>query len=388
MNIARKVTQRGTKAEVLIATADGEEKVSGTVKVNKEILAHLNELDGEALLSSCFVQQKKLGQLEELTRTERQNILLKLLDMERLAKLKNCFRWGAEEERALAVARGKLRLAETVNESVNVQAQLRQVERRITLTEIHAALEASEVQIAEARAGRQREAAHRDEAERLAALITQVEAFDRVLDLLEKISGTRRDVAAREDDRAKVVAELESIAALEREALPALQSELGEAEELASRVECIAALEREREETVARAGRLKGIVESERNLSEPREEAARLEEEREAATQKAGRARETFELAKRREIVLAEIAHLDSEIRQHDDRKQRLAEALVRVDALTKRRAEIEKLSGEFDEARSAITAARKNLEVAERVDKLRAEIEDEWEGQVRKDEG
>ena len=374
LNITRKITRRGTKAEVVITAPDGEEKVSGTAKVNKEVLARLNELDGDALLSSCFVQQKKLGHLEELGRTERQNLLLKLLDMERLAKLKNCFRWGAEEERALAVARGKLRLAETVKESANFQAQLRQVERRLTLAEIHAALEASEAQAAEARAGRHREAAHREEAERLAALIFQVEALDRVLDLLEKISGARRDLAAREDDCAKVVAELENIAALEREELPALRSELGEVEELASRIGRIAALERERQETLARAGRLKGIVETERSLSEPREEVARLEEERKAVAQKAVRAREIFETAKLHESVRSEVARLDSEIRQRGERKQRLAEALARADALTGPRAEIERLSGEYGEAKSAATAARRNLEAAERANSLRGE--------------
>jgi DNA repair exonuclease SbcCD ATPase subunit len=93
--------RRGRTQEAHLVIRDSDElteEVRGAVRVNDEVLAQLNGLDGEALLASCFVQQKKLGQLEEVGRERRQAVLLKLLDLDRFSRLKQQFVWGSREE--------------------------------------------------------------------------------------------------------------------------------------------------------------------------------------------------------------------------------------------------------------------------------------------------
>ncbi|HEX9017288.1 MAG TPA: AAA family ATPase [Chloroflexota bacterium] len=89
-----------------------EEEVTGVLAVNARIVGELGGLDGEALLNSCFVEQKKLSKLEDLAAAQRKDSLRKLLNLDRLTALAERFRITPQDERELAAARARLELAE------------------------------------------------------------------------------------------------------------------------------------------------------------------------------------------------------------------------------------------------------------------------------------
>ena len=111
-----------------------EEQIVGVLAVNARVVEELGGLDGEALLNSCFVEQKKLSKLEDLAGGQRKDSLRRLLNLERLTELAERFKVTGQDERALAEARARLEMAE-------VMAQLPEVvsER----TELEAALRGS-----------------------------------------------------------------------------------------------------------------------------------------------------------------------------------------------------------------------------------------------------
>ena len=89
-----------------------EEQVAGVLAVNDRMVRELGGLDGEALLNSCFVEQKKLSKLEDLATGQRKDSLRKLLNLEKLTDLGEKFRATPQDERALAEARQRLELAQ------------------------------------------------------------------------------------------------------------------------------------------------------------------------------------------------------------------------------------------------------------------------------------
>ena len=205
LNITRKINRSAGKseAEVKVITPDGEEAVSGIRDTNNEILARLNRLDAEALLSSCFVQQKKLGQLEELTRANRQAILLKLLNMDRVTKLKERFRWTIVDERAMQTSRNKHRLAELALKIEQTHAGLKRIEYLLAMAEIHARLEEIDMHNEEAQNARANADRYKARAERLAIKIHQIESLDKMIRLLDQNMKMREQITlrAREQER-------------------------------------------------------------------------------------------------------------------------------------------------------------------------------------------
>ncbi|MCL4532112.1 MAG: AAA family ATPase [Actinobacteria bacterium] len=89
-----------------------DEQVAGVLAVNDRIVRELGGLDGEAMLNSCFVEQKKLSKLEDLVAGQRKDSLRKLLNLEKLTALGEQFRVTNQDERALAEARQRLELAQ------------------------------------------------------------------------------------------------------------------------------------------------------------------------------------------------------------------------------------------------------------------------------------
>ena len=87
------IVQRGlNRGKANTATLDVEyangkrETVTNLTAVNRRIMDELG-LDGEALLNSCFVEQKKLEKLESMTAQQRRDTLLRLLNLDKLSLL-------------------------------------------------------------------------------------------------------------------------------------------------------------------------------------------------------------------------------------------------------------------------------------------------------------
>ncbi len=122
----RRSARRGRPTQARLAVrrpGAPEEQVTGVLAVNARIVEELGGLDGEALLNSCFVEQKKLSKLEDLAPAQRKDSLRKLLNLDRLTALAERFRVTAQDERALAEAKNRLDLARVASELPAVLAE-------------------------------------------------------------------------------------------------------------------------------------------------------------------------------------------------------------------------------------------------------------------------
>jgi DNA repair exonuclease SbcCD ATPase subunit len=123
---------RSSQATLVIRGPGGEEeRVSGVTAVNERIVAELGGLDGDALLNSCFVEQKKVSKLEELGASQRRESLRKLLNLDRLTGLAERFKVTSQEERALEEARRRLELAEVSAKLPEVVSERAELEARL-----------------------------------------------------------------------------------------------------------------------------------------------------------------------------------------------------------------------------------------------------------------
>jgi DNA repair exonuclease SbcCD ATPase subunit len=72
-------TQGQNRGRLVVRLPDGtEEEVARARAMNVRIVAELARLDGDTLLNSCFVEQKKLQRLESLDAAARRESLLRL----------------------------------------------------------------------------------------------------------------------------------------------------------------------------------------------------------------------------------------------------------------------------------------------------------------------
>lgn len=88
------------------------ETINRVRAVDERILKELGNLDGDSLRNSCFVEQKELGRIEELARTQREQAIQKLLGLERLTTLMEQFRFRREQKDELNLAERFLKLAQ------------------------------------------------------------------------------------------------------------------------------------------------------------------------------------------------------------------------------------------------------------------------------------
>jgi DNA repair exonuclease SbcCD ATPase subunit len=72
LEVERILHPKRSTARLLVTSPDGAvEEVRNVRPVNQRVLDELGGLDKEALLNSCFVEQKKLAKLEELRSEDR-----------------------------------------------------------------------------------------------------------------------------------------------------------------------------------------------------------------------------------------------------------------------------------------------------------------------------
>lgn len=128
-----RVLRRGrpNRAELaVLRPGEPPEKVRGPVAVRARLLAELRGLDGDALRNSCFVEQKKLARLEELSRAERQRSFERLLNLEALGLAAESLKLSPDDPE-LRLARARLELARVRTAIPRVEAELAEVERAL-----------------------------------------------------------------------------------------------------------------------------------------------------------------------------------------------------------------------------------------------------------------
>lgn len=116
------------------------ERVSKVRAVDERILKELGNLDGESLRNSCFVEQKELGRIEALKRSDREQATSKLLGLERLTQLMEEFKFSREQERELGRAEKYLQLAQLQAQVSRIADQERTLMERLDAIKISAHL--------------------------------------------------------------------------------------------------------------------------------------------------------------------------------------------------------------------------------------------------------
>lgn len=140
--VERTLRTKGTNRARLTVTRPGEgvEEVSGMRAVNERLLQELGNLDKEALLNSCFVEQKKLSKLEDLGFADRRRSLEHLLNLDKLQRLHEDFRLTRQDDSLLETLRLRADLAQAQTQVPQLEASLTDLGERLILVTIHEAL--------------------------------------------------------------------------------------------------------------------------------------------------------------------------------------------------------------------------------------------------------
>jgi exonuclease SbcC len=251
--------------------------------VNERITRELNGLDGEALLNSCFVEQKRLDKLEDSTRAKREEVLLKLLDMDRLTELGNAFRWGRGDDRDLDIARDKLRLVQVVHELAEAQRRQSQVERQLKLVAIHVDLDEIDRQREVIKTQSLEQEKQESEVRRLDQQLARLSDLRSAETALVAIQSSLSTIANYETEIQRLGDELDELDRLEREELPNKRTDLETLDTLQSYLEEIKGLEETRQQIEDERGRLESILSLANQLEEPKKKLEALPDEEEAA---------------------------------------------------------------------------------------------------------
>lgn len=364
---------RANDARLFIENPDGStEQVRGITKVSKEVLAQLNGLDGEALLASCFVQQKKLGQLEAVGRDKRQAVLLKLLDLDRITQLKERFAWKAREELELATARNRRRLAEVTRLRTEAECERQTIERQLRLVEIHAELDEADRQGGLAKQVRDymQEQAHlRDQ---LDAQVSRIEALDRAAELLDRILESRTAMRKRAEDVRAIDRELGELDQIEREILPKRCTERDNLAALTERLATIGELESRRNDCRVRLERLQALTSEEESLDKPRQELTDLRGKLEKAQRYYNHSKDLLSLGQQVEELVSQIGELERTVGSEVAREGRLIELTRQTEALAAPKAELMTLGRLIVEARTRADEAAGHHRRAQEIHALR----------------
>jgi DNA repair protein SbcC/Rad50 len=121
--------------ELEITKGDQLEEIKGNRSVNDRLVLELG-FDAEALLNTCFVEQKKLEKLEGLNKARREESLSKLLNLERLLDIEERLRIRSEDEKMLARLAKRVELAEAQEELPSAEKELAAAEGQLKLLEL------------------------------------------------------------------------------------------------------------------------------------------------------------------------------------------------------------------------------------------------------------
>lgn len=271
---------KANRWKLKIEGPDGIEEVVGNRAVNKRIIAELG-LDGEALLNTCFVEQKKLEKLEGMSLRDRERSLMTLLNLDRLVKIEEELKVKGEDRLELERCQRRYELAETQAELPKVEERLAEVEGRLLFISLREKLR----EIAKERRAIQRLreeiAALERKRESLAQKAKRIEALEEGMRALQEILNYLARVRDQEERIERLQQEIEERERLRREELPGLVEKLQGLRFLRSRLERLAkvkAIEEESEERLASVARVLEEWEAKREqLREEREHLGEIE---------------------------------------------------------------------------------------------------------------
>jgi len=291
LRIARTIVRDKPNLWELDIVQDGQtELVRGNEAVTRRIVQELG-FDGDALLNTCFVEQKKLEKLEGMGRQERERSLMKLLNLETMQRLEDEFKVRGEDRLALRRDEQRRELAEIQDELPGRLKRQQEVEARLFVLNLRQTLEAL---AEEQRAIQALDAAIAErlpELERLTAQAQRVDALREGLLALREVIEKLERLGEQQAEAERLAAELAQRQQLAAETLPALTARLAALGLLRSRL--------------ARLGQV-AVAQQERQRAQM--ELARAVEELQAKTERL--AGEEQEAASRRQEAAAQEARL------------------------------------------------------------------------------
>ncbi len=223
---------KSNKWELDIERPDGVvEQVRGNKPVNDRLVQELG-FDAEALLNTCFVEQKKLEKLEGMSKTKREESLAKLLNLERLLELEDTLKLRGEDEKLLTRLAHRVELAKAQTELPGVTEQLQNAEAQLKLLELrsYAARAVEEMTALESFAAQLQELGTKRE--RLQQTVARVDALDKARQLMD-VTLSRLDALAEANaELQRLQSENDKIQRGIQEYVPALQKRLREVHRL------------------------------------------------------------------------------------------------------------------------------------------------------------
>lgn len=250
------------------------EEIRGNTAVNKRLVAELG-FDGDALLNTCFVEQKKLEKLEGLSKAKREESLAKLLNLDMLVQIESELKVTAEDKRELERLKKRADLAAIQAELPTFQTQLAKTEEQIALIELRGAVNGT---LTELRAVQQLDATIQTlarERENVAQRVERIEALKQaMLDVK-----AARDTIERSADNAREIERLKQEHSETQRAIgeiPNLKNQIARLDWLAHRLGRLGQLRAARERYAQRAAQIASIEARlmELDASAAREEAA------------------------------------------------------------------------------------------------------------------
>lgn len=218
------VRSKTNKWELEIVRPDGSvEEVRGNKAVNDRLVAELG-FDAEALLNTCFVEQKKLEKLEGMSKAKREESLSKILNLERLLELEDKLKLRVEDERLVNRLRHRVELARAQAELPGVRDELSRAEGQLRLLELRANLDTAIQELTAADALETALARLESQRSSLQVQVARVVALERARQMLDTtlvrydtLAQDREQIAALSRDR-------DEIQRAVREQMPALET--------------------------------------------------------------------------------------------------------------------------------------------------------------------
>lgn len=241
-------TLRRGKANVweldIVRGAETLEEIRANRAVNERIEAELG-FDAEALLNSCFVEQKKLDKLEGMSLAQREQSLMKLLNLDRLLAVGDRLRPRPADRAQVERLRERATLARLQTELPEAEAALAAAARACAEAEAHAALVALAASLEEREAlGRALDAARAREAV-LAERAAEAERLARALGDWEQGATALERADEAERGLRRLAVELGAARAARDQELPAVMARGMSLKRLERRLEWLVALEAE-----------------------------------------------------------------------------------------------------------------------------------------------
>lgn len=212
------------KWELDIIRPDGTfDEIRTNKSVNDRLVSELG-FDAEALLNTCFVEQKKLEKLEGMSKAKREESLSKILNLERLLELEDQMKLRGEDEKHLArlahrveLARAQAELPGVVQDLERAEGELKQLDLYDNVQRAIREMEARDALALELVTEQEKRAA-------LRAQVTRVDALDRAAQVMGALL-LRHDALAQDTEQfAALQNERAEIEYAVQEQLPALQA--------------------------------------------------------------------------------------------------------------------------------------------------------------------